>query len=84
MGSLPKDGEIILLNRVLYSLCAVLKVVTSSAVEAELCALFLNIKAGKIFRLTLNKLGYQQPPTQINCNNITNTGIYNNNVKKHQ
>ena len=49
MGSLLKENEPIILNREFYSLCAILKFVASSAAEAELGALLLNIKAGEMF-----------------------------------
>ena len=48
MGSVPKYDETIILNEVLYSLCAILKFVALLAAEAELCALFLNMKAEEI------------------------------------
>ena len=34
LGSVPKDGEPITLNGVIYTLCTILKYVASSAVEA--------------------------------------------------
>jgi hypothetical protein len=65
-------------------MCGILKFVVSSAVEAELAALFLNAKAGKIIRLILKELGHPQLPTPIHCDNQTATGIANNTVKKHR
>jgi len=35
----------------------------ASAEEVELGVLFLNIKEGRIFQLTLEELGHPQPPT---------------------
>ena len=49
MGSLPKDGGPIFLNGAFYSLCVILKFVALSASEAELGALFMKMKSGKIF-----------------------------------
>jgi len=44
MGALPKDGEPIKLNGAFHTLCSILRFVVTSAVEAELGALFLNCK----------------------------------------
>jgi len=54
----------------------------ASAAEAELGALFLNCKEGKILRLVLQELGHQQPLTPIHCDNATAAGITNDTVKK--
>jgi hypothetical protein len=56
--------------------------VVASATEAELGALFMNIKDGVILRLILTELGHQQPPTPVHCDNQTATGIANDTVKK--
>ena len=61
-----------------------LQFVASSAAEAELGALFVNAKEGKIIRLALHELGHPQPPTPIHCDNSTAAGISNNTVKKHR
>ena len=53
MGSLPRDGEPIQLNGNIAVTCAILKLVASSAAEAELSALFLNRKEAQTVRLTL-------------------------------
>ena len=65
-------------------MCTVLKFVASSAAEAELGALFLNIKEGQVLRLTLEEMGHPQPPTPIHCKNATAVGIANKTVKKHR
>ena len=44
MGSLPNDGETIRLNGNISVTCAILKLVASSAAEAELGEFFLNTK----------------------------------------
>ena len=61
MGSLPRDGEPIRLNGKIEVTCAILKLVASSAAEAELGALFLNTKEVRIVRLMLAELGHPQP-----------------------
>ena len=50
----------IALNGALYIMCGILKFVVASAEEAELGALFLNRKEGRIMRLTLQEMGYPQ------------------------
>ena len=53
------------MNGAFFCLCAILKFVITSAAEAELGALFLNFKEGKVLRLTFTKLGHPQPPTPV-------------------
>jgi hypothetical protein len=72
------------LNGAFFTLCAILRCVVASAVEAEHGALFLNCKKAKKFRLTLEEMGHPQPPTPIHCNNLTAIGITNNNIKQQQ
>ena len=84
LGTIPKDGEPIILNGAIFSLSGILKFVVASAAEAELGALFLNCKEGKIMRLILEELGHQQPPTPVHCDNITAAGIANNTVKRQR
>ena len=84
MGSKLKKGEAIKLNSSIYVATGILKIVVCSAVEAELGALFLNLKEGKVLRLMLNKMGHKQPPTPVHCDNSTATGIANNTIKKQR
>ena len=44
LGSVPIDGQPIFLNGAIYTLSTILKMVASSAAEAELGALFMNVK----------------------------------------
>ena len=55
-----------------------------SAAEAELGALFLNIKQGRIFQLTLKELGHPQPPTPVHVDNATAMGIANGTLKRQR
>ena len=48
MGWIPRDGEPIRLNGAIHTVASVLKMVAASAAEAELGALFLNVKEGRI------------------------------------
>ena len=84
LGWMPIDGEPIKLNGAFFTLCAILKFVVSSAAEAELGALFLNCKEGKIFRLILKELGHPQSATPVHCDNKTAVGIANNTIKRQR
>ena len=54
----------------------------SSAAEAELGALFMNMKEGRTIKLTLAELRHLQPPTSIHCDNATAAGIASSTIKK--
>eukprot|EP00804_Cyclotella_cryptica_P004885 CCRYP_004953-RA/>CCRYP_004953-RA protein AED:0.21 eAED:0.22 QI:0/0/0/1/0.5/0.33/3/0/1060 len=84
LGSVPIDKTPITLNGAIYVFCGILKFVVASAAEAELGALFLNCKEGKILRLVLQELRHTQPPTPTHCDNETARGIANNTVKKQR
>jgi hypothetical protein len=81
LGSIPQDGDPIILNGAIHIICTILKLVAASAAEAELGALFLNTQEAKILQLTLTELGYPQPPTPIHIDNTTTVGIVNNTIK---
>ncbi len=49
LGSLPCDGDPIKLNGAIHASCTILKLVTASAAEAKLGALFLNAQEAKVF-----------------------------------
>ena len=49
---MPHNKQPIRLNGAIYTLCTVLKFIASSVAEAELGALFLNIKEGIVLLLT--------------------------------
>ena len=84
LGSIPQDGKPIFLNGAIFSLSTLLKMVASSAAEAELGALFMCIKEGRIIRLTLTEMGHPQPPTPIHVDNTTAVGIANDTIKKQR
>ena len=69
------------LNGAIHVTCTILKLVTASAAEAELGALFLNAQDAEVFRLVLAELGHPQPPTPIHIDNTTTVGIVNNTIK---
>ena len=84
LGEVPKKGENIQMNGNIFVSCGILRIVVCSAAEAELGALFLNIKEGKVLRLALRELGHRQPPTPVHCDNSTAAGIANDTVKKQR
>ena len=59
----------------------VIRVVVSSAAEAETGGLFSNMKEATILRTTLEEIGYKQPPTPVQVDNSTAFGIANDNIK---
>ena len=61
----------------------VIKVVVSSAAEAETAGLFTNMKEAAILRTTLQEMGYHQPPTPVQVDNSTACGIANDNIKSN-
>ena len=84
LGSKPTHGQPIKLNGAIYTFCGILKFVVALAAEAELGALFLNCKEGRIIRLILEELGHKQPSTPVHCDNKTATGIATDTVKKQR
>ena len=84
LGSNPVNRQPISLNVAVYVFGGILKFVVASAAEAELGALFVNCKEGKVIRLVLQELGHPQPPTPVYCDNQTAVGIANETVKKQR
>ena len=82
LGWQPDNNRPIRLNGPILTVYTILKFIVASAAEAELGTMFLNAKEEKIIRLTLEELGYPQPPTPMHCDNVTASGIANNNVKR--
>ena len=69
LGEIPKSGRPIMTNGNIFDMYGILEFVVCLAAEAELAALFLNVKEGKIIRLILEELGHQKPPTPVHCDN---------------
>ena len=84
LGSIPVNGQPIKLNGNIHITCAILKLVTTSAAEAGLGALFLNAREAKVLRITLQELRHPQPPTPIHVDNTTAVGIFNNTIKRQR
>jgi hypothetical protein len=56
--------------------------VVASAAESELGACFKNAPSGTPIRITLIKLGHQQPATKLRTDNSTAFGILNETIKQ--
>ena len=84
LGSMPRPNTPIRLNGNIAVTCAILKIVAASAAEAELGALFLNTKEGRVVRLILEELGHPQPQTPIHIDNTTAVGIVNSTIKRQR
>lgn len=64
--------------------CATLKHVVASAAEAEFGALFVNGKNACLIRVTLEEMGWPQPPTPICTDNNTAAGIVNSSIRQRR
>ena len=69
-------------NGAVHNNASILKNVVSSASEAEYGALFMNAKTAVSLRQALNDMGHKQPPTPIQTDNDTATGIANQTIKQ--
>jgi Reverse transcriptase (RNA-dependent DNA polymerase) len=70
------------MNGAICVVCNILRVVVSSASEAELGGLFHNAKEVMALRTVLEELGHAQPPTPIATDNSVAAGIANDTVKQ--
>jgi hypothetical protein len=68
-------------NGAVLNVSKVIKAVMSSAVEAELGALFINAKIAVPMRKTLEELGHPQPQTPVQTDNSTAYGVINNKIQ---
>ena len=80
LGSRPLQNTTI--NGAVHNTASILKNVVSSASEAEYGALFMNAKAALALRQALEDMGHKQPPTPIQTDNDTATGIANQSIKQ--
>jgi hypothetical protein len=72
------------LNGPVHVPSSIMRVVLSSATEAEMGALFYNAKDAAWLRTTLQELGHPQPPTPIQTDNACAAGIINDTVKQRR
>ena len=81
---LGNKSEPDILNGAVLNLAAIMKMVLSSAVEAEFGALFHNTKEATPLCTTLAELGHPQPPTPVLVDNSTAVGLANDTVTQRQ
>ena len=67
-------------NGAVLNIVEILKTVMSLAAEAEIGALFLNLRQAIPARTTLIETGHQQPPTPIQVDNRTALGFVGKNI----
>ena len=74
------------LNGPIFVLCRIMKIVLSSATEAEYGRIFINSKEGVPTRTTLQELCHNQPKmgTPLKIDNSTAHGIVHNNVRQNK
>ena len=65
------------LNEPILTIAQIMKNVMSSAAEAQLYGLFICAKAMIPLRNTLLEMGWPQPPSPVQCDNSTATGVTN-------
>jgi hypothetical protein len=72
--------EIPINNGAVLNILQIIKTVMSSAVEAELGALFINTKMAVSMQRTLEELGHPQPRTPIQTDNSTAHALLTNKI----
>ena len=71
---LPNNGAVL-------NIAQIIKNVMSSAAEAELGGLFINAREAIPARIVLEEMGHKQPPTPIQTDNSTASGVVNSNIQ---
>lgn len=62
----------------------IIKHVSSSAADAEIGATFINCKEAIPIRITLDEMGYPQPPTPVKLDNTTAVAFANKQLKQRR
>jgi hypothetical protein len=83
MSSKPRNGEQ-KHNGAVLTLSTILRMVVASAAEAEIGALFLNVKEGVNIRNILWEMGHPQHVTPMQTDNTTAHGILRGTFKKQR
>ena len=81
---LGNKSEPDILNGAVLNPATIMKMVLSSAAEAEFGALFHNTKEATPLRTTLEELGHPQPPKPVLVDNSTVVGLANDTVTQRQ
>ena len=74
---MSNDDKFPLNNDAIQTITTIIKAVMSSAVEAELRALYINLKEAVYIKQILTKMGNPQSKTPVQANNLTAEGIIN-------
>ena len=68
-------------NGAVHNTSSIIKVVMSSATEAELGALYINTREAVPMRLLLQEMGHPQSKTSMQTDNTTALGVVTNTVQ---
>jgi len=71
-------------NGAMLTTSTIIEAVMSLAAEAELGALFLNVKEAVFIRQILSKMGHPQPRTPIQTDNTTAEAVINNQIQPNR
>jgi hypothetical protein len=82
LGNRPNNKQIH--NGTVLDISKILRMVVTSAAEAEVGALFVNGQEATVLRTILTEMGHPQPATPIRTDNVTADGIINGTVKQNQ
>ena len=79
----PADFEPTL-NGIVYVVCKILRNIMASAADAKLGDLLLNCQEAIPTQITLEEMGYSQPPTLVQVDNSTALGIATGTIKQRK
>ena len=71
-------------NGAILAIAKTIKNVMASATEAELGALYINMREAVPIRNLLTELGHKQPPTMVITDNAVAEGIVNKKLKQQK
>jgi hypothetical protein len=71
-------------NDTVLNISQIIKAVMSLAAEAELCALYINVREAVPMCQLLTEIGHIQPRTPIKTDNSTACGVVNSNIQPWQ
>eukprot|EP00549_Striatella_unipunctata_P024582 CAMPEP_0118693894 /NCGR_PEP_ID=MMETSP0800-20121206/12181_1 /TAXON_ID=210618 ORGANISM="Striatella unipunctata, Strain CCMP2910" /NCGR_SAMPLE_ID=MMETSP0800 /ASSEMBLY_ACC=CAM_ASM_000638 /LENGTH=126 /DNA_ID=CAMNT_0006592219 /DNA_START=755 /DNA_END=1132 /DNA_ORIENTATION=+ len=72
------------MNGPVLNITSVLQLTASAASEAEIGAIFVNMKEGQVLRQSLRDMGFPQPPMPISTDNSTAAALANKSIKKRR
>ena len=75
-----KSGQ--LFNGPVYTLSTIIKAVMCAASKAECSGLYMNTQEAAPLQITLEELNWPQPPSPIQTDNNTASGMMNNTVEQ--